>query len=187
MIYEPEIEPAAPEDLDAWAAEGKTGLLLCNIGNDHNLGAIVRSAAFFEASPIVLAGETGPGPDSSAEIGRYLSTASYRVAEGGMEHVEFRSVRSPSEFLQVASKLLITIGTDPRARIRITDLPELIEKQAEGKRPGVMLVMGNEETGLPAEVKEQCTMLARIPGTGNIESLNAAQATSLFLHELYER
>jgi TrmH RNA methyltransferase len=192
MIYEPSIEPAVPEDLDAWAAEGKTGLLLCNIGNDHNLGAIVRSAAFFDASPIVLAGTgaTAPavidGPGGGAETGRFLSTAAYRVAEGGMEYVEFRSVRSPAAFLQVASKLLITIGTDPRARIRIADLPELIEKQAAGKKPGVMFVIGNEETGLPAEVKEQCSMLARIPGTGVLESLNAAQATALFLHELYE-
>jgi TrmH RNA methyltransferase len=193
MIYEPAVEPAAPEDLDAWAAEGKTGLLLCNIGNDHNLGAIVRSAAFFDASPIVLAGECAamPGgaavPDNGAETGRYLSTAAYRVAEGGMEYVEFRSVRSPAAFLQVASKLLVTVGTDPRARIRISDLPELIENQAAGKRQGVMFVIGNEETGLPAEVKEQCTMLARIPGTGALESLNAAQAAALFLHELYER
>jgi len=199
MIYEPTVEPATPEDLDAWAAEGKTGLLLCNIGNDHNLGAIVRSAAFFDASPIVLAREntvrtgsadktgSAAGTSSDTELSRLLSTAAYRVAEGGMEYVEFRSVRSPSAFLQVASKLLITIGTDPRARIRVTDLPELIEKQADGKKPGVMLVIGNEETGLPAEVKEQCSMLARIPGTGVLESLNAAQATALFLHELYER
>jgi RNA methyltransferase, TrmH family len=188
MIYEPTVEPAAPEDLDAWAAEGKTGILLCNIGNDHNLGAIVRCAAFFDASPIILAGEgAAAGTGSGTETGRYLSTASYRVAEGGMEYVEFRSVRSPSAFLQVASKLLVTIGTDPRARIRVTDLPELIGKQAAGKKPGVMLVIGNEETGLPAEVKEQCSMLARIPGTGVLESLNAAQATALFLHELYER
>jgi len=193
MIYEPSVEPATPEDIDAWAAEGKTGLLLCNIGNDHNLGAIVRCAAFFNASPIILAGEstggTGSsvGTSSSAEFGRHLSTAAYRVAEGGMEYVEFRSVRSPAAFLQVASKLLVTIGTDPRARIRVTDLPELLEKQATGKKPGIMFVIGNEEAGLSAEVKEQCSMLARIPGTGVLESLNAAQATALFLHELYER
>jgi tRNA G18 (ribose-2'-O)-methylase SpoU len=104
-----------------------------------------------------------------------------------MEYVEFRSVRSRAAFLQVASKLLVTIGTNPRARIRISDIPELIEKQTAGKKPGVMLVIGNEETGLPAEVKEQCSMLARVPGTGVLESLNAGQATALFLHELYER
>jgi TrmH RNA methyltransferase len=48
-------------------------------------------------------------------------------------------------------------------------------------------VAGNEETGLPAEVKSQCSILARIPGTGAIESLNVAQAAAVFLQELYER
>jgi len=182
MIYEPAVEAASPEDVDEWAAGGKTGLLLCDIGNDHNLGAIVRSAAFFDASPIILA-------ELNDAESKYLSTSAYRVAEGGMEYVEFRSIRSPASFLRSASKKLVTIGTDPRARIRIRDVPKLIkEKQkGSGSQPGIVLVIGNEETGLPREVKEQCSIMARIPGTGVIESLNAAQAATLFLQELYER
>jgi len=204
MIYEPAVEPAMPEDLDAWAAEGKTGLLLCNIGNELNLGAIVRSAAFFDASPIVLAesnnaasvstggntsvdGNTGSAATEPEDAGRRLTTGAYRVAEGGMEYVHFRSVRSAAAFLRSASKQLITIGTDPRARIRIGDLPQLIKKQSGEKKPGVMLVIGNEETGLSKEEKDNCSIIARIPGTGVLESLNAAQATALFLRELYER
>jgi TrmH RNA methyltransferase len=35
-------------------------------------------------------------------------------------------------------------------------------------------------------VKDHCSALVRVPGTGNIESLNVAQATALFLHELFE-
>jgi TrmH RNA methyltransferase len=50
----------------------------------------------------------------------------------------------------------------------------------------VALVVGNEETGLPRAVKDHCSALVRIPGTGLIESLNVAQAATLFLHELYE-
>lgn len=195
MIFEPEIEGANQEDLDAWAAEGKTGLLLCNIGNEHNLGAIVRSAAFFDASPIVLAGSapaTAPvAPTAEAEAiddtERRLTTSAYRTAEGGMEYVEFRFVRSAAAFLRSASKQLITIGSDPRARIRIGDLPQLIKKQNFGEKPGIMLAIGNEETGLSKEEKEQCSIIARIPGTGSLDSLNAAQAAALFLHELYER
>ncbi|MDR1909878.1 MAG: RNA methyltransferase, partial [Spirochaetaceae bacterium] len=55
MIEEPLIEAAAQEDIDAWA-EGKTGLVLHSVGNDLNLGAIVRSAAFFDAPLIVING-----------------------------------------------------------------------------------------------------------------------------------
>jgi TrmH RNA methyltransferase len=46
MIEEPVIEPLSHDDLDLWSAEKKTGVLLHSVGNDHNLGAIARAAAF---------------------------------------------------------------------------------------------------------------------------------------------
>ncbi|MDR0447424.1 MAG: RNA methyltransferase [Treponema sp.] len=199
MIYEPVVEAAAPEDTEVLAVEGKTGLLLCDLGNDLNLGAVVRSAAFFDVLSVFLAEQNNPDAVSAASEKRgsppeqkFLSTAAYRAAEGGMEYVQFRLVRNPAAFLRSASKKLVTIGTDIRSRSRIRDIPILINdryKNMFGKnnRPGIILVIGNEETGLPAEVKEQCSILVRIPGTGIIESLNAAQAASIFLYELYER
>jgi TrmH RNA methyltransferase len=176
MIYAPEIDAATEEDIDAWAGGGKTCLLLCNVGNDHNLGAIIRSAAFFDTAAAILTEEMEPG------------TSACRVAEGGMEYIALRRVRNPAAFLRAARGRLVSIGADPRARVRIRDLPSLIKrKRAEEKnRFGVLLVLGNEETGLPDDVKENCSILARIPGTGVIESLNVAQAASLFLQELYE-
>jgi TrmH RNA methyltransferase len=197
MIYEPAVEAASPEDLEEWAARKKTGLLLCNVGNDHNLGAIIRAAAFFEASPIILTEKQQlPAETEQIEVPTdasekpkkeaFLTTSAYRVAEGGMEYVDFRSVRNPAAFLHSAAKSFITIGTDTRARIRISDLPALVGERQKGKT-GIILVVGNEETGIPPDVKEQCSILARIPGTGAIESLNVAQAAALFLQKLYER
>ena len=184
MIYEPVIEGATPEDIDAWAAAGKTGMLLCDIGNDLNLGAIIRSAAFFDAAPIILTEQDDADGEHNV---KQLTTGAYRAAEGAMEYIELRSVHRPAAFLRNASEKLITIGTDPRARVRIRDIPQLIkERKTASAHPGIVLVIGNEETGLSSEVKEQCSILARIPGTGVIESLNAAQAATLFLQELYE-
>ncbi|MDR0629681.1 MAG: RNA methyltransferase [Treponema sp.] len=188
MIEEPQIPAANREDLDSWAREGKTGLVLHDLGNDHNLGAIVRSAAFFDAHGIVL---SGTAPEA------LVSTSAYRVAEGGMEHVVFRCVYDTMGFLKAASRVLITIGADIRARQRIQDLPAIIRDrmhllQASRTnptgvlRPGIALVVGNEETGLPQEVKDLCSVLVRIPGTGVLESLNVAQAATLFLHTLYQ-
>jgi TrmH RNA methyltransferase len=186
MIYAPEIAGATEDDIDAWAAGGKTCLLLCDVGNDNNLGAIIRSAAFFDTAAAILT------------EGIELSTSAYRVAEGGMEHILFRRVRNSAAFLRAAKGRLVAIGADPRARIRIRDIPSLIGGENAGgesprgesvkrkTRPGMILVLGNEEKGLPDDVKEQCSILARIPGTGVIESLNVAQAASLFLHKLYE-
>jgi TrmH RNA methyltransferase len=182
MIPVPVLAPAAEEDLDTWAREGKTGIVLHSVGNDHNLGAIVRSAAFFDAHFVILSGE-----DKEAR----LSTSAYRVAEGGMEYLAFRGVSNTAAFLRAASRRIVTIGADPRARWRVSDLKTVIASRAAGlkispSRPGIALVVGNEETGLSPEVKDSCSALVRVPGTGNIESLNVAQATALFLHELFE-
>jgi len=175
MIEEPVIEPLSLEDLELWVNEKKTGVLLHSVGNDHNLGAIARAAAFFNVSFIVLNEK-----DSSFESEMRLTTSAYRIAEGGMEHLTVRRITSSAAFLKDASKNLVTIGTDTRARMRISDISSIVDKK------GVVLVLGNEETGLPKEVKDRCSYLLRIPGTGNIDSLNVSQAASLFLHAIYE-
>jgi TrmH RNA methyltransferase len=180
MIVAPEVERLGREDLENWAREGKTGVVLHSVGNDHNLGAIVRAAAFFDCTYVVL------GPDDPE--GR-LTTSAFRVAEGGMEHVTLRRTENTAAFLKDASKAALTIGTDPRARRRIGDLPDIVAGMrgpGGNTRPGIVLVLGNEETGLPRDIKDNCSVLLRIPGTGLMESLNVAQAASLFLREIYE-
>jgi len=187
MIKEPEIEPLNMEDLFTWADEGKTGVILHSIGNDHNLGAIARAAAFFDVKYLVLNEN-----DSSFDGEARLTTSAYRVAEGGFEHLTVRKISNTAAFLKDAGKKLVTVGTDTKARRRITDLKDIIESAHSGYtkiasgRPGIALVLGNEETGLPKEVKDQCSCLLRIPGTGNIESLNVSQAASLFLHTIFQ-
>jgi TrmH RNA methyltransferase len=189
MIEEPEVEYLNIDDLELWADEGKTGLILHSVGNDHNLGAIARAAAFFDAAFIVL---------NENDTEARLTTSAYRVAEGALEHLTVRKISNTSAFLKDASKQLVTIGTDTRARRRIGDLDGIvkiakakIEKQAltnikPSGRPGIALVLGNEETGLPQNVKDQCSYLVRIPGTGKIDSLNVSQAAALFLHAVFE-
>jgi len=175
MIVAPEIEPLTREDLDLWAAEGRTGLVLHEVGNDHNLGAIARAAAFFDARFIVVNEQDGEAR---------LSTSAYRVAEGGMEHVVVRKIGNTAAFVRDAAKKITVIGTDTRARRRIGDIPAILADSGRGR--GVALVLGNEENGLPQNVKDGCSCLLRVPGTGNIESLNVSQAAALFLREIYE-
>jgi TrmH RNA methyltransferase len=180
MVEEPVIAPLTREELNFWAQEGKTGIVLHSVGNDHNMGAIIRAAAFFDAYFIVVNEQ-----DSEAR----LSTSAYRIAEGGVEHIALRKINKTEAFLKDASKKIITIGTDTRARRRIGDLGGIAQdskiRPVHG-RAGIALVLGNEETGLPKNVKDQCSCLLRIPGTGNIESLNVSQAAALFLREIYE-
>ena len=178
MIETPVIEPLTREDLDFWVRERKTGLVLHDVGNDHNLGAIARAAAFFDAHLIVI---------NEHDTEMRLSTSAYRIAEGGLEHVIMRKISNTSSFLKDAGKQLIVIGTDIRARRRIGDLDNIVKEKVEGfGRPGIALVLGNEENGLPSNIKDNCTCLLRVPGTGNIESLNVSQVAALFLREIYD-
>jgi len=186
MINEPVVEPLTKEDLELWANEKKTGVILDSIGNDHNLGAIARAAAFFDVSFLVLnEKDTAYNGEESQPLTKHmLTTSAYRVAEGGFEHLTVRKIKNTAAFLKDASESLLTIGTDTRARQRISDIKGILKT---GKsRKGVVLVLGNEETGLPQNVKDQCSCLLRIPGTGNINSLNVSQAASLFFHAIFE-
>ncbi|MDR0539875.1 MAG: RNA methyltransferase [Spirochaetaceae bacterium] len=180
MLVRSPIVPLTQSDLDMWAEESKTGVILHDVGNDHNVGAIVRSCAFFDAHFIVL-------PERDREAA--LTTSAYRVAEGGMEYVHIRSVYRTEAFLRDASQKILIVGTAPRARRRIGDLRPLIaEKSAAlgGKRCGIGFVFGNELTGLPPAVEEACSVLVRIPGSGNIESLNVSHTASIFLREAFD-
>ena len=117
MMEEPEILPLSEEDLDEWALTAQTALILDSVGNDNNLGAIVRSAAFFGSRLVVLSEE-----DEEAR----LTTSAYRVAEGGMEHVAFRSVRNVAAFLRDAKRKIVVIGADHRAKTRLKELPDIV-------------------------------------------------------------
>ena len=189
MILLPAVEALSREDIDDWAQEGRTGVVLHSVGNDHNLGAIIRSAAFFDVKYVVIAAGK-PRDDSDDSEEPVLSTSAYRVAEGGMEHVTVRSVRNTAAFLRSVSKQLITIGTDTRARQKISSFPQIVadrQKKTPGAvRPGIVIVIGNEETGLPPEIKDACSVMVRIPGTGLMESLNIAQAATLFMQRVFE-
>jgi TrmH RNA methyltransferase len=170
MIREPEIPRLGLETLKAWQDSRERVLVLDRVGNANNLGAIVRSAAFLGINKIVI-GED----DEQAEI----TTSAYRVAQGGMEFVEIWRASSAAWLVNASAGKMTRIGADHRARNRLSDLRNLVSKEE-----GVLIVMGNEETGLSPEVKTSCDHLVRIPGTGDVESLNVAQAATLFLYEL---
>jgi TrmH RNA methyltransferase len=188
MIFEPEIPSLTEEILRAWGRRGESVLILDDVGNDNNLGAIVRSAAFFGVRHIVVSSEDGEAR---------LTTSAYRVAEGGMEKVEFHCVNNMAAFIRAASRELVVVGADHRARARLRELPDLVAESRVrlsgaasptyglGASVGVAIALGNEEHGLSPAVKSACSLLVRIPGAGEMESLNVAQAATLFLHELF--
>ena len=170
MIPDPDIPLLDLETLKKWQESHERVLVLDRVGNANNLGAIIRSAAFFGIGKIVISDD-----DEQAQI----TTSAYRIAQGGMEFTEIYCASSAAWLVQASAGKMIRIGADHRAKSKLSELPSLA-----GVSSGVLIVMGNEETGLSPEVKTSCDHLVRIPGTGDIESLNVAQAATLFLYEL---
>jgi len=177
-VIEPRVmHPPRPEDLRRWAQARAPLLLLDRIGNAHNLGAIVRSAAFFGVEHIVIPED----PEQARPC-----EAAYRVAEGGMEHVEIHAVKSLAGFINEARPFYRVIGTAVRGAAPIAGGRPGAPAQKTPERP-VALVLGNEERGLAPDVAAACDDLARIPGRGAIESLNVSAAAAVLCWEFFGR
>ena len=167
MITEPLI-PLLDERTLPNVTDSSMLLVLDRVGNANNLGAIVRSAAFFGTETIILSNE-----DDQARI----STSMYRVAQGGMEFVSLWKVPDTAWLLNRIPDSFVRIGADHRSDI---DMDGMVELCTAHKKP--LIILGNEETGLSPETRQLCDHLVRISGTGRIESLNVAQAATVFLH-----
>jgi TrmH RNA methyltransferase len=169
VVEEKPPKTATPSDAAVWASRNENVVVLDRIGNAHNLGAIVRTAAYLGVPRIVIADEAG-----SARPGG----AAYRVAEGAMDAIEMSSVPHIAPFLKaMASAGYDVVGAATRG--------------GAASDPGVAgpwaLVMGNEEHGLSPTVAAACTRLVTIAGAGKVESLNVSAAAAILIHELGRR
>jgi len=173
IIPAPELREPTLEEVAAWGKAREGVLVLDRIGNAHNLGALVRTAAFFGVKKIVLADDQQQAlPGESA----------YRVAEGGFEFVEiFRVWDLPG----LCRALVGDAGYDVcGAAVASKETLDKAIREIGPARP-VALVLGNEETGLSANVAAACTRFVTIPGAGAIESLNVSAAAAVLMWSLW--
>lgn len=176
MIEMPEIPHLNVSITDEWLHNKEPAILLDRVGNANNLGAIARSAAFFGFKNIVI-----PLDEAQSSV----TTSSYRVAQGGMEHVKIYSIRSIEKLLVSMKGKMIRFGTDVRGKTPVEEIAELC-----GNKPA-LIVLGNEEFGISRTVRDNCDELITIPWTDNfaisrkqpIESLNVAQASAIIFYE----
>jgi TrmH RNA methyltransferase len=142
-------------------------LALDGVGNPHNLGAIARSAAFFGVRALLLHEVPGQAMPSDA---------AYRTAEGGFEWLDLYRTRDLPGALRAFQPHYRSVAAAlTKDAAPLADLPR--------DRP-ILLVVGNEETGISPEVLAACRRPVRIPGSGRVQSLNVAQAAAVLLHQL---
>ena len=161
--------PREEQSLSAWLRDLPRGpaiaLWLDGVGNPHNLGAILRSAAHFGAAGVLL--------PKHSELA--VSGAAARVAEGGAEQVPMvRLGRSDNAIAQLKSagfELAATVVRGGRSLYSL-DLPERL-----------VLVMDAEQLGVAEDMANAAAVKLGIPGSGKVESLNVASATAVCLGE----
>lgn len=142
-------------------------LALDRVRNPYNVGAILRTAAFFGVDAALL-GTPAPHPA--------LAPDAVRVAEGGVEHLALSRTTDLAETLtRLRARGVQVVGADGQATDGALGFRFV--------RP-VVVVVGNEREGLGPRVRAQCDAIVAIRGTGAVESLNVAVAASILVSEV---
>lgn len=162
-----EVEPLQEmwlDDLLTGAAERAVLLVLDQVTDPHNLGAILRSAAAFGAVGIVTQDRHSP-PESGVVA---------KAASGALERVPWVRVVNLARALE-------EIGEAGFWRIALAGEAGTDLKDALGP-PRVALVLGAEGSGLRPNTREHCDAVARLPISSAVESLNVSNAAAVALY-----
>jgi 23S rRNA (guanosine2251-2'-O)-methyltransferase len=161
-----EAEPL-PELSLAELAEGAAGrplIVLDQVTDPHNVGAILRSAAVFGAGGLVMTRRHSPPLDGTLA----------KSASGALEHVPVGLVQNLARAIADLKEAGFTvIGLDGEA-------PDRLEELSWPERSA--LVLGAEGKGLRQLTRETCDRLARIATDGPLASLNVSNAAAIALH-----
>ncbi len=153
-------------DIDA--SKDETWVALDRVRDPGNLGTVMRSADAVGASGVILIGDcTDP-----------YSVETVRASMGAVFNTRIIACSEPA---------FIKFAAGWRGKILGTTLPASIDYQkADYNRP-LILLMGNEQSGLTENLMRACGQLIKLPMLGRSDSLNLAVATGVLLYEALAR
>ncbi len=151
---------------DVHPAGSETWVALDRVRDPGNLGTIIRTADAAGASGVILVGDcTDP-----------FSLETVRATMGSLFAVPLVKT-TPAEFLRWKKEC--------GARLVATHLAGAVDyRTIDYRSKPVVLMMGNEQSGLPDDLAGAADALARIPQVGRADSLNLAVATGVMLFEV---
>ena len=158
-----EAGPIASIDLSEIADGSGIVLVLDQITDPHNVGAIVRTAAAFAVDALVTT--TRHAPDFAGTVAK--------VASGGLDHLPVVEVVNLARGLDELGDMgYWRVGLDSAGPTTFADAPI--------HRP-LALVLGAEDKGLRRLTRERCDALVRLDMPGPIKSLNVSNACAVAL------
>lgn len=146
----------------------KTGLvvLLDQVTDPHNVGAIMRTCAAFNVTAIVTTARHSPAG----------SGVLFKAASGAYEHVPFVKVTNLARAMdELRGEGFRFIGLDSDAPVALDEVE---------KRLPLAVVLGAEGKGLRELTAKNCDIVARLDMTGKIRSLNVSNAAAIVLYAL---
>ena len=168
IAYAAAYEYAEVEDL-LQAAEKKGEppflILLDNIEDPHNLGAIIRTANLVGAHGVIIPRNRAAG----------LTATVARTSAGALNYTPVARVTNLAKTMEELKKRGLWFVC--------ADMDGTSMYQLDLKGP-IGLVIGNEGEGVGRLVKEKCDFVASIPMKGDIDSLNASVATGVLAYEI---
>lgn len=166
----PSYQYVHPDDLMADALHSDVqGLVVAldGITDPHNLGAIIRSAAAFGAHGVII-----PERRSAS-----VTAVAWKASAGALARIPVARAVNLNRTLQDYTKAGFTVvGLAGEGETDIAGVP--------GVDGPVLLVIGSEGEGLARLTRERCDLLARIPISSEVESLNASVAAAIALYEI---
>jgi 23S rRNA (guanosine2251-2'-O)-methyltransferase len=167
-----EVKPLASlalEDYLAKAGAKETVLMLDQVTDPHNVGAILRSAAAFGAGAVILTKDNAP--QESAVLAK--------ASSGGIEIVPMVIVTNLVQTMELLKKSgFWCIGLDGEAKDTLASV-RLSDKTA--------LILGAEGMGMRRLTSDRCDLLVRLPISSAMESLNVSNAAAVALYALAQK
>ena len=142
-------------------------ILLDEIEDPHNLGAIIRSAECAGAHGVIVKKRRSAG----------LTYTAYKASAGALEYVPVARVTNIADTIDdLKARNIWVYGAD-------MDGEDYRQTNFSG---GVALVIGNEGKGISRLVREKCDVIVSLPLKGRINSLNASVAAGILMYKVAE-
>jgi 23S rRNA (guanosine2251-2'-O)-methyltransferase len=141
-------------------------VVLDQISDPHNVGAILRSAAAFGAFAVIQPDDHTPDPSNPIIA---------KVASGALEHVPLIKVTNLSRALQMLKEDgFWLIGLDERGTQPLSEVT---------LRGRIAIILGSEDKGMRRLTRENCDMLVSLPTSAHFQTLNVSNAAAISLYE----